>query len=243
MNRNGKVIWRGPSLIDGQRIVIIATGYDSPSANSKTGPMIQTWIMLEGYNPQFAALHGGLDTANCGNCPYRMNPLTEERPCYVELWQAPRPVYAALRAGAYAECTDEDDIEAAGEGHIVRVGSYGDGAAAPAWVWRAFLRRARGWTGYSHQWNHRSDRVRDNALALQPFLMASVGSPDEYQQATAAGWRTFRVRSGAERGQLLAGEKNCPASKEAGHLTDCYHCQACSGLDGRGHSSIAIDVH
>ena len=43
-NPNGRVIYRGPSLLDGKRIVVVATGFVKKSNNDKTGEMIQTWI-------------------------------------------------------------------------------------------------------------------------------------------------------------------------------------------------------
>ena len=43
---NGYILYEGQSMIDGQDIVVIATGFDKDSKNSKTGDMIQTWIQL-----------------------------------------------------------------------------------------------------------------------------------------------------------------------------------------------------
>ncbi|NQS89555.1 DUF2513 domain-containing protein, partial [Patescibacteria group bacterium] len=41
----GLILWKGKSLIDGQRIMVIATGVFGKSTNRKTGEMIQTYIM------------------------------------------------------------------------------------------------------------------------------------------------------------------------------------------------------
>ena len=45
------IIYEGPSLLDGQQIVVIATGIKSKSSNGKTGGMIQTWILLCDIDP------------------------------------------------------------------------------------------------------------------------------------------------------------------------------------------------
>ena len=42
---NGMVIWQGPSLVDGKPIAVIVTGLNKPSQNSKTGDMLQSWII------------------------------------------------------------------------------------------------------------------------------------------------------------------------------------------------------
>jgi hypothetical protein len=58
----------------------------------------------------------------------------------------------------------------------------------------------------------------------QELLMASVSTPTQAAAAHAAGWRTFRVDSEAQPGEVV-----CPASKEAGQKTQCDRCALCSG--------------
>ena len=249
MNKNGLVLWRGRSLLDNEPIVAIATGFVKRSQNSKTGPMVQIWIMHAALNPQLAATQSGQDRAVCGDCKFRMNPITGERECYVALWQAPRSVFDCFRNGDYAELdwTDPDqamrDLIRWFAGQITRLGAYGDPSMIPAWLWHHVASASAGWTGYTHQWAHRHARIRDNARAMQGLLMASVDSVAERERAVADGWRTFRVRGKNELGATLAGEATCPASKEFGHKTSCFDCRACSGWQGRGTSSIAIDNH
>lgn len=241
MKPNGAVIYDGPSMLDGQPIVAIATGLNAKSANSKTGGMLQVWILSAEASPMEAA-RTGLDAAVCGGCPHRgrviEDPKTGDlrndgRTCYVTLFQGPRSVYAAWQRGAYLNATDDATRYATGSGRIVRLGAYGDPAAVPAHVWESLLEGAAGWTGYTHQWR--------SAGHLQRWCMASVDSEQEHIEAVARGWRTFRVRTAAQ--ALTASERVCPASEEAGKLTTCEACQACSGYAGRGRSSIAIIVH
>lgn len=47
--------------------VIIATGFDDPSSNEKTGAMIQIWILAKQAKPSALAA-SGLDNVICGNC-------------------------------------------------------------------------------------------------------------------------------------------------------------------------------
>ena len=66
----GVVLYEGPSLLDGQPIVVIATGLARLSANPKTGDMVQTWVLCRDVDP-FAAIHNGQDVSVCGDCPLR----------------------------------------------------------------------------------------------------------------------------------------------------------------------------
>ena len=67
---NGYVIYDGASLLNGERIIAIAL--TSESKNSKTGNMMQTYIITP-HDPRLASKLG-LDSANCGNCPLRGTP-------------------------------------------------------------------------------------------------------------------------------------------------------------------------
>lgn len=237
---NGAVIYKGPSMIDGAPIMAIITGFIDPSKNEKTGPMLQVWIMRSDIPPTEAA-HNGADESVCGNCPARGRIIADairgtrnvERFCYVLLHNAPLAVYNSYHKGNYAAATTDAARRAIGEGKAIRMGAYGDPAALPLYVWRSLLAGAQDWTGYTHQWRE--------AAGLARWCMASTDTAEEYEQAVAAGWRSFRVRSESE--PLLPGERVCPASDEAGKLTQCIKCRACSGNEGRGHSSIAIIEH
>ena len=103
----GIVLYEGPSLIDGAPIVVIATGFQRPSANAKTGDMLQTWILRADVNP-LQAIHTGRDVSVCGDCPLRGLLETRQRrtinrrlACYVAIHQAPLAVHDAYRRGRY----------------------------------------------------------------------------------------------------------------------------------------------
>ena len=224
MKTRGFIIYEGKSLIDGSPIVAIAT---ITSKNRKTGDVIQTWIMRSDIHP-LNAIKDGSDVSVCGNCKHR--PFLGGA-CYVNVGQAPSRVWEAYKAGRYQRMHPWD----AGEliaGRVIRLGSYGDPAAVPAWIWRALVRKAKGWTGYTHQWKIRP--------AMHDLCMASVDSYEEYRQAKDAGWRTFRVRTADE--QLGDREIACPASDEAGNKTTCEKCRLCGGTS-KPAKDIAIIVH
>ena len=241
------IIYRGPSKLDGKPIVMIATGLADKSKNAKTGGEVQTWILADTGNGPSADSKSGADVSVCGHCVHRASVRAEyqlaadptfkvQPPCYVLLFQAPRSVYDAYMRGSYQDISgDRAAIRRAFRGFVVRAGSYGDPCAAPSEVWQDVYFYAAGGTGYSHQWRKYGLR------GFAKFAMASVDTPEERIEANAKGWRTFRVK--AKTDPVLEGEVVCPASKEAGHKTTCFLCQACSGTRGRGHSDIVINAH
>lgn len=226
---NGVVLYRGPSMLDGAPIVVIATGIASSSRNSKTGDLVQTWILREDVNP-IDAVNSGDDASICGACPHRgqiIDGRNVGRSCYVTIFQAPRNVWQSYHRGIYRDYQDGDLA-----GRTVRLGAYGDPAAVPAHIWHAVLATASGWTGYTHQW-----REHD---ALKAYVMASCDTVADYVEAKAAGWRTFRVRSASE--PLATMEIVCPASEEAGKRTSCASCRLCAGASKLS-KDIAIIAH
>lgn len=230
---NGYIVYEGPSAIDGQPIVVIATGFASKTANAKTGDMVQTWIIRSDMSPSIAAKDGS-DVSICGDCPMRFNPETGKRKCYVKVWQAPRSVFEAYKRGIYPTATLAD-IAHLCAGRMVRFGSYGDPYAAPFWLWEAMASNAAGWTGYTHQW-------RKLGSDWQRLLMASADSIADMLQAQAAGWRTFRATARPFE-NVKGRETTCPASKEKGARTDCATCRACMGTSSKARVSISIAAH
>ena len=247
---NGAVIYHGPSQIDGQRIVIIATGLATGSTNRKTGDMIQTYILRADQSPIDAA-KSGADESVCGKCPHRgmiaedWGPSTDgtldlmgrsniNRTCYVNLGQGPLSVWRAWQRGAYPHMNADrlPQIAQLLFGRLVRLGTYGDPAAAPTALWDKILALAAGHTGYTHQWRVRQD--------LAQYCMASVDNEHERDEAQALGWRTFRVATNDTRAQS---EVVCPASAEAGKKLTCAECLACCGNATKRRGSIVIQAH
>lgn len=223
------ILYEGPSLLDGMPIVVIAT-FDSD--NSKTGNMVQTWIMRSDLDP-VSASRTGADFSVCGDCIHRGTPhngatgWAKKRSCYVNLVFSPNGVFKAYRKGNYRHA---DDLAAVGRGLAVRVGSYGDPAAVPQHVWDELLRDAASWTAYTHN-------------PVNPNPNRYMTSADTLAQAHSAwerGERTFRVLKDAL--ELEPNEVLCPASEEAGKRTTCAKCRLCSGASIAA-KNIGIVVH
>jgi len=233
------ILYNGPSRIDGQPIVAIATGYDRPSKNSKTGEMVQVWILARDISPVSAVMEGK-DASICGNCRHR-GPLGQ-RTCYVNIGKAPTNVWKSFQKGNYQDLTAfeptkrqyYEELQMFGQGHRIRLGAYGDPAAVPSDVWHNLTMLAGGWTGYTHYWKLRP--------SLKNLLMASVDTEQEHGLAKSMGWRTFRVKP-IHSPQTLPNEIVCPASEEAGYRTVCASCLLCNGNKNDGRKDISILAH
>lgn len=223
----GFVIYRGPSLLTGAPIVVVAI---TKSSNVKTGNMVQTYILVDNDQSPVANVKALNDEAICGSCPHRRG---KGGACYVNLGQGPRSVAAALLRGNYPQ--DLNAAKQASAGRMVRLGTYGDPAAVPAYVWDEMVELASGHTGYSHQWK------QGKAGHVMHLCMASADSEADRVIAKAMGFRTFRVRS--EQEPIRQGEFVCPASKEANYKKTCATCGACSGGIDSKKADPAIIVH
>ena len=230
----GLVLYHGPSEIDGEQIVSIATLH---SENRKTGPMVQVWFLRADVNP-VVAIHTGADRSVCGNCPLRGH-LEQElfsghhlgigehvrtrnagRACYVQVDRAAKSIWLAWRRGAYPDISPSNARYIAGR--YVRIGAYGDPAAVPIDALLPVLNVSAGHTGYTHQWR--------SAKHLRPWVNASTHTEDESREAIAMGWRVFQTAD-----RLPAGLRWCPSDR-----VQCHACRACCGSSGR---NMAIKPH
>jgi hypothetical protein len=242
----GYILYRGPSMLDGSPIVVVATGTGRRSKNAKTGDMVQTYILADGVDPVTAS-RTGQDAAVCGDCKHRPANMGT---CYVTLIHGPSAVYRALQRNSYprvSRLTLDDvggvpSIAQLGKGRMVRLGTYGDPAAVPVEIWEALVSRAEGRTGYTHQWQNPAIPA-DAWRRLVSLVMASVDTDTEAVQARDAGLRYFRVRPD-DAAPLGPREFVCPASEEAGKRKTCATCAACDGSrDVDGRASPVIVVH
>jgi hypothetical protein len=222
------IIYNGPSLLDGKPIVVIAT---YSNRNTKTGKVVQTYILRSDINP-LEASKTGQDFSICGSCPMRGEVTTDPkrkiakgRKCYVNLGQGVLIVFKSYKRGVYKE----GDPRTMGRDRFVRVGTYGDPAAVPSHVWDELLAECETWTAYTHQKPWRPD-----------IAMQSADSYDEAKAHWAEGRRTFRVI--VDLGDIdKTNEALCPASKEAGRRVQCTACKLCKGSSLA--KSIAIVEH
>ena len=232
------MIYNGPSLLDGQPIVVIAL---LNSKNSKTSDMIQTYIIRSDVDPRDAN-RLGMDYSICGHCPMRGKPnlekekgLADNRSCYVIIGQGPLKLYNGYHKGRYPAAIGHTEISKIGKGRMIRIGTYGDGAAVPSYVWDSLCSESKGYTAYSHQ-KHISSSSFENHR-----YMVSVQSLDSAKSAWTDGARTFRIVK--DQNELVSGKEIlCPASKEAGQKTTCMDCGLCAGSSIKA-KSIAIVAH
>lgn len=239
---NGVILYEGPSKLDGSPIVVIATGIKKKSSNEKTGGMVQTYIIRSDMAP-IDAIAQGKDDAICGGCSHRAiaagyredgSVFYQGRSCYVNIGQGPRSVYDGFVRGIYPKANAFQAAELLA-GKTVRLGTYGDPAAAPIAMWTIAVSKATGWTGYTHQW-------RTVSAQWSKLVMASADTETDLHDAHALGYRTFRVTANAHE-NIKGLEVICPASDEKGNTTDCNTCKACMGTSGKAKVSIQIAAH
>jgi len=229
----GYIAYEGPSIIDGAPIVVIINKIDG-SANAKTGAIVQSFIIRSDVNP-VDALKTGADASICGDCVHR--PITAketgEPPCYVNVGRSVLAVYNAYKRGRYIKA-DVETIALALAGKALRIGTYGDPAAAPVLMWQRVSRYVIARAGYSHQWQS----LGFDHAAWAPLVMASVDSIDQAALANLYGMRTFRVSIGVDK---QPGETVCPASAEGGRKATCADCMLCGGTTKKAKDVVIAD--
>lgn len=226
----GYIAYEGPSEIDGKPIVVIINKITGKSKNGKTGAIVQSFIIRSDMDP-VQALMSGEDESVCGQCEHRpiKARVTGKPPCYVQVAKSVLSVYNAYRRGRYVKA-DLETIALALAGKSLRIGTYGDPAAAPVSTWQRVSRYVFARAGYSHQWQ---EPGFDHA-AWAPLVMASADTIDQAALANLYGMRVFRVSTGVNKQQ---NEVTCPASAEGGRKATCETCMLCGGT-----TKVAKDV-
>ena len=231
---NSGIIYQGRSLIDGAPIVVIAT---YSNRNTKTGAMVQTYILRSDIDPRDAN-KSGADYSICGNCPHKGTPtdnpnkkLADDRLCYVVIGQGPTIVFKSFKRGVYGDMQGHSKTAELGRGRMVRLGTYGDPAAVPSYIWDSLLSDSAGHTAYSHQSGIKSADVRPD------LFMISADNEAQARAAWDSGARTFRIVS--DYSELVSGKEiPCPADTKG---IECRSCGLCKGASKA--KSIAIVVH
>jgi hypothetical protein len=229
------LLYSGPSLIDASPIRLVATGMARPSANAKTGAMVQTWIMRADMAPTVAVATGA-DSAVCGICPQRPSVGGE---CYVVTAQAPSSIHRSADSGAIPDYSGNVAMVANSLRRPLRIGAYGEPTAVPYAVWEPLLLAARetGWTGYTHRWQEDIDP------RWRLWLMASCETTAQAHRAESLGWRVFLATDSAPAGMRLA---QCPADPARGRaLRQCAECMACNGTNDtpRKRAGVWVTTH
>ncbi len=229
----GVVLWEGSSWIDGGPIVAILTF--KPSQMTKLGDVTQVWILRSDISPS-EALKSGADRSICGDCPHR------HETCYVVAWQGPQSIWNTYKRGGYPayDGPDQKRWDRTIASKRIRWGAYGDPALIPLSIVADLSGIAVKPLGFTHQW------CDPQAEPYKAYFQASVDNPEEYRDAVAMGWGTYRVHTPEE--ELLKGERSCPASTEMadeyGKLTTCQRCGICGGTSAAGRPRhIAVQFH
>jgi hypothetical protein len=220
--------------LDGSPIVVIINKIKAASKNAKTGALVQSFIIRSDVNPVIA-LKTGDDAAICGHCIHRpsLAAYTGAPPCYVNVGRSVASVYKAYKRGSYTKASPSE-VALYLTGLKLRIGTYGDGAAAPIHIWQQLTQFTAGHVGYSHQWLNPSF----DHEAWGKLVMASADTIDEAAQANLFGMRVFRVSVGVDK---QMGEASCPASAESGKKTTCENCMLCAGTSKAAKDIVIAD--
>ena len=219
-------VWEGPSALTGDPIVVIAScaGAD-PSANGKTGDMVQIYILPKSTSPGHAWINGAINAVCPDACEHRRD---QKGDCYVN-WSRLR---SAWDRGLVAPDLPDGYLTDA----IVRLGAGGDPSAVPFHVWIKLLDGVKGCSGYTAEW-------RSLPIHWQRLFMASVATPDQAWEAAAMGWRLYAasLSEADDRAYEEQGVKACLS-----HAVDlpCVSCRQCDGTDnGANRPSFYIPLH
>ena len=211
------------AVIELDQSYLIITGLRSYSQNTKTGNMLQSYILDKGKAFSEPKVFG----SKCSECP-----VVNE--CYVS--RDKLTVRRSLKrlidgeATSYQFTTLEQVLPLL-KGRSFRFGTYGDPSAIPLEMIREFASVVSSWTGYTHFW-------REISQDYSEFFMASVEDLTGEMLAQAMNWRTFRM--------IRKGESNdsinsilCPNTSRG---ITCEQCKLCKGTSSPARS-IWINEH
>lgn len=221
VNINTRILWEGQSLFDGEDLVVLASGFQLPSQNEKTGDMVQVSYFVR-HTPPLEALRSGKDSTVCGDCPLRGDI------CYVQLEQGVGNTWQSWNDGKVLDAVEADyeylkSVE-------VRYGAYGDPASVPFDIsseWHGSV-----WTGYTHAWRYCDQRY-------STLLHASVEDKDGYVLAKTMGWESYRIIEDED--ERMDTEVMC--LNHTNPEIQCVECGLCSGTSTRARRDIANKVH
>lgn len=200
----------------------VLLAFVADSCNSKTGNMIQVYILDPTIHP-VDAVREGRDDVICGHCPQRHS---LGGGCYVVVGHGPSSTYRGwINSGRRVDSV-EDVVDLCSRRHV-RLGAYGDISHIPAWLAGDIIASAKGHTAYTHQW--RNPVVADT---WRGRAMASLDSPAQIKTAESAGWNWFLATSDDV-------YKNLTCANELDDRTQCRDCMKCDGTQG----NVVITPH
>jgi hypothetical protein len=212
----------------------VIVNFQFKTGNTKTGALIQNYIIPASWLESEAKISTLSDKAVCFDCPHSRD---QNKSCYVRKGQSEMGLASKVRSlrklglENIPELSPESeaDLLEAISGRGVRFGSYGEPVLLGEALINKISKKAKFWTGYTHQW-HKNNWAKD-------YFMASVESETISKAAQKSGFRTFFV------GETQSKEYvTCPASKEAGNKTTCDNCKLCMGTSSKA-KSVTILPH
>jgi hypothetical protein len=204
------------------------------TSNTKTGALIQNYIIPAQWLESEAKISTLSDKAVCFDCPHSKE---INKTCYVRKGQSEMGLASKVRSlrniglENIPELSPESeaDLLEAIVGKGIRFGSYGEPILLGEALISKIAGKAKFWTGYTHQW-HKNSWAKD-------YFMASVESETISKAAQKSGFRTFFVGQTDNKDYVT-----CPASKEAGNKTTCDNCKLCMGTNSKA-KSVTIMPH
>ena len=227
---NSYWLWRGPSPMDEKPVILIASNVNLPSTNTKTGWMVQLWIMREDIPPNTAVWEEE-DASVCGGCPLRLNRFGkkgEKKGCYVNVSRAPNMVYKSYKNGNIPYMNPAEFVNT--YDRPLRQGAYGDPAMIPFEIWEILEGNTnRIGTSYTHQYDEPWFDSR-----MWEYAMGSVETLEQKQRVNAMGGRTYRIIDDIS--DIQPDELVCPNKTSN---VQCADCGLCSGTR-KGAKNIVI---
>jgi len=214
---NGIILWE-----DWNVVAIATTG----SLNSKTGDMVQIWLLDRNLHPVENIQTRKDASLQCKGCPFASG-----KGCYV----APMPLMAIwnkYQRNDYPRLAfGSPEWESFWKGKRVRFGAYGNPSLLPLCVVESIAGLAKKHTGYFHNWQTLSI---DEAKAYGRFFMASC-EPWNIAKAHKLGLRTFTV---LPEGAVTEGYGiECLADSKG---MTCAECGLCDGTERSAKRSKAL---
>lgn len=213
----------------------VIVNFQFVTSNEKTGSLIQNYLIPQEWIESIEKITKLSDKAVCFDCPHGQS---EEKTCYVRKGQSAMGLASKVRSMRKIGLDNipefspeiEADLLNAIEGRGVRFGSYGEPILLGENLISKITKRAKFWTGYTHQW-HKNNWAKN-------YFMASVESSIVSNVAQKMGFRTFFVGQANDPKNYVT----CPASKEAGKITTCDKCKLCMGTQSKA-KSVTILPH
>jgi hypothetical protein len=212
----------------------VIVNFQFKTGNTKTGALIQNYIIPASWLETDAKINTLSDKAVCFDCPHSQDLNAS---CYVRKGQSAMGLASKVRSLRKKGLDNipelspelEADLLEAISGKGIRFGSYGEPILLGEALISKIAGKAKFWTGYTHQW-HKNNWAKD-------YFMASVETNLVDKAAKNMGWRTFFV------GDSIGSENvTCPASKEAGNKATCEQCKLCMGTQSKA-KSVKILKH